>query len=108
MKHPPIFRRGFPPVARHPKLIRRVQLWTQLSASGSTKIVAGNQSILVGLESTVVGLIAALRVAQRFAARLSGLAFGLALAVRPAGSAGVCRVNGALQARPAWRDAKHR
>jgi len=39
---------------------------------------------------------------------LSGLAFGLALAVRPAGLAEVSRVNGASQARPAQRDAKHR
>ena len=36
-----------------------------------------------------------------FAARVSGLAFGLALAVRPAGSAEVSRVNGAPEARPA-------
>ena len=36
----------------------------------------------------------------RFAARVSGLAFGLALAVRPAGSAEVSGVNGAPQARP--------
>jgi hypothetical protein len=39
---------------------------------------------------------------------MSGLALGLALAVRPAGSAEVSRVNGAPQARPAQRDAKHR
>jgi hypothetical protein len=45
---------------------------------------------------------------RRFAARLPGLAFGLALAVRPAGLAEVSRVNGAPQARPAQRDAKHR
>jgi hypothetical protein len=38
--------------------------------------------------------------AGRFAARLSGLASGLALTVRPAGSAEVSRVNGAPQARP--------
>ena len=38
---------------------------------------------------------------QRFAARLEGLACGLALAVRPAGLAEVSRVNGAPQARPA-------
>src|SRR5712691_11281843 len=44
----------------------------------------------------------------RFAARSSGLAFGLALAVRPAGLAEVSRVNGAPQARPAQRDAEHR
>jgi hypothetical protein len=37
----------------------------------------------------------------RFAARLPGLASGLALAVRPAGLAEVSRVNGAPQARPA-------
>ena len=37
---------------------------------------------------------------QMFAARLSGLAFGLALAVRPAGSAVVSRVNGAPKACP--------
>ena len=43
-----------------------------------------------------------------FAARLSGLASGLALAVRPAGSAEVSGVNGAPQARLAQRDAKHR
>ena len=42
---------------------------------------------------------------QRFAARVQGLAFGLALAVRPAGSAEVSSVNGAPQARPAQRDA---
>jgi hypothetical protein len=42
------------------------------------------------------------------AARWSGLASGLALAVRPAGLAEVSRVNGAPQARPAQRDAKHR
>jgi len=35
----------------------------------------------------------------------SGLAFGLALAVRPAGSVEVSGVNGAPQARPAQRDA---
>jgi hypothetical protein len=45
---------------------------------------------------------------RRFAARVVGLASGLALAVRPAGSAEVSRVNGAPQARPAQRDAKHR
>jgi hypothetical protein len=45
---------------------------------------------------------------RRFAARVSGLAFGLALAVRPAGLAEVSRVNGAPKARPAQRDAKHR
>ncbi len=45
---------------------------------------------------------------RRFAARRQGLAFGLALAVRPAGLAEVSRVNGAPQARPAQRDAKHR
>jgi len=45
---------------------------------------------------------------HRFAARLSGLASGLALAVRPAGSAEVSGVNGAPQARLAQRDAKHR
>ena len=38
---------------------------------------------------------------RRFAARVSGLASGLALAVRPAGLAEVSRVNGAPQARPA-------
>ena len=38
---------------------------------------------------------------RRFAARLSGLAFGLALAVRPSGLAEVSGVNGAPQARPA-------
>jgi hypothetical protein len=27
MKHPPLFKRGFPQVARHPKLIRQVILW---------------------------------------------------------------------------------
>jgi len=43
--------------------------------------------------------------AQRFAARLPGLAFGLALAVRPARLAEVSGVNGAPQARPAQRDA---
>jgi hypothetical protein len=37
---------------------------------------------------------------RKFAARASGLAFGLALAVRPAGLAEVSRVNGAPQARP--------
>jgi hypothetical protein len=37
----------------------------------------------------------------RFAARLLGLASGLALAVRPAGLAEVSRVNGAPKARPA-------
>jgi hypothetical protein len=36
-----------------------------------------------------------------FAARPSGLAFGLALAVRLAGPVEVSRVNGAPQARPA-------
>jgi hypothetical protein len=41
------------------------------------------------------------RPSDRFAARVSGLAFGLALAVRPAGSAEVSKVNGAPQARPA-------
>ena len=46
--------------------------------------------------------------ARRFAARYSGLACGLALAVRPAGLAEVSRVNGAPQARPAQRDAEHR
>ena len=45
--------------------------------------------------------------ALRFAARVPGLACGLALAVRPAGLAEVSRVNGAPQARPAQRDAKH-
>ena len=45
---------------------------------------------------------------HRFAARLSGLASGLALAIRPAGPAEVSGVNGAPQARPAQRDAKHR
>ena len=44
----------------------------------------------------------------RAAARLSGLASGLALAVRPAGLAEVSGVNGAPQARSAQRDAKHR
>jgi parallel beta-helix repeat protein len=44
----------------------------------------------------------------RLAARQPGRAFGLALAVRPAGLAEVSRVNGAPQARPAQRDAKHR
>jgi hypothetical protein len=38
---------------------------------------------------------------ERFAARLSGLAFGLALAVRPAGLTEVFGVNGAPLARPA-------
>jgi len=38
---------------------------------------------------------------MRFAGRSSGLAFGLALAVRPAGAAEVSGVNGAPQARPA-------
>ena len=38
-------------------------------------------------------------VSQRFAARTSGLASGLALAVRPAGLAEVSGVNGAPQAR---------
>jgi len=37
----------------------------------------------------------------RFAARVPGLACGLALAVRPAGLAEVSGVNGAPQARPA-------
>jgi len=41
-------------------------------------------------------------VPRRFAARLSGLASGLALAVRPAGLAEVSRVNGA-HARPRGR-----
>jgi len=45
---------------------------------------------------------------ERFAARVSGLASGLALAVRPAGLAEVSGVNGAPQARPAQRDAMHR
>ena len=36
-----------------------------------------------------------------FAARVSGLASGLALAVRPAGLAEVSGVNGAPKARPA-------
>jgi hypothetical protein len=40
-------------------------------------------------------------LAYRFAARIPGLASGLALAVRPAGLAEVSRVNGAPQARPA-------
>lgn len=44
----------------------------------------------------------------RFAVRSWRLAFGLALAVRPAGLAEVSRVNGAPQARPAQRDAKYR
>ena len=48
------------------------------------------------------------RPARQFDARLSGLASGPALAVRPAGLAEVSRVNGAPQARPAQRDAKHR
>jgi hypothetical protein len=38
----------------------------------------------------------------------TGLASGLALAVRPAGLAEVSGVNGAPQARPAQREAKHR
>ena len=42
------------------------------------------------------------------AARLSDLASGLALAIRPAGLAEVSKVNGAPQARPALRDAQHR
>ena len=45
---------------------------------------------------------------RRLAARVPGLAFGLALAVKPAGLAEVARVKGAPQARPAQRDAKHR
>jgi hypothetical protein len=45
---------------------------------------------------------------KRLAARVPGLASGLALAVRPAGAAEVSGVNGAPQARPAQRDAKHR
>ena len=48
------------------------------------------------------------RLLRRFAVRVSGLASGLALAVRPAGLAEVSGVNGAPQARPAQRDAKHR
>jgi hypothetical protein len=41
------------------------------------------------------------QVTLRFAAHQSGLAFGLALAVRPAGLAEVSGVNGAPKARPA-------
>ena len=40
-------------------------------------------------------------MSPRFAARVSGLVSGLALAVRPAGLAEVSRVDGAPQARPA-------
>jgi len=40
--------------------------------------------------------------------QLWDLGLGLALAVRPAGLAEVSRVNGAPQARPAQRNAKHR
>src|SRR6266851_9613953 len=46
-------------------------------------------------------VLSELAPSRRFAARRSGLAFGLALAVRPAGLAEVSRVNGAPQARPA-------
>ena len=63
----------------------------------------GNLPAGVQLLPVLVGALG-----RGFAARRSGLAFGLALAVRPAGSVEVFRINGAPKARPAQRDAKHR
>jgi hypothetical protein len=77
------------------------------------RYLVANHITLAGIRAADHGypfsLIPQLKVEfHRFAARLLGLAFGLALAVRPAGLAEVSGVNGAPQARPAQRDAKHR
>ena len=64
---------------------------------GSDRVASGIRDILRGWISQQVTSSSASAVAcpyQRFAARVSGLASGLALAVRPAGSAEVSGAQG--------------
>ena len=58
-------------------------------------------------QRVATGLVHAWSAGWEVCRVLPGLAFGLALAVRPAGAAEVSRVNSAPQACRAQRDAKH-
>ena len=51
MRHPPLFKRGFPPpVARHPKVIRRVILWMRTTGVHDERLLAAARGAL----STIV------------------------------------------------------